>query len=58
LNWKDRYAIAPWMVRVDPDTRNELSKSSAADAFQIRSVVQERFTKQLGNISAPALQRF
>jgi mRNA interferase MazF len=54
-DWKDRYTIAPWMVRVDPDTRNGLSKSSAADSFQIRSVAQERFIKQLGNISSTRL---
>jgi mRNA interferase MazF len=31
--WKDRYAVAPWMVRLDPDADNGLSKPSAADAF-------------------------
>ena len=29
--WKDRYAIAPWMVRVDPNEMNGLGKSSAAE---------------------------
>lgn len=23
-DWKDQYAIAPWMVRVDPDNKNNL----------------------------------
>ena len=54
-DWKDHYAIAPWMVRVDPDARNGLSKPSAADAFQIRSVAKERFIRQMGGISAARL---
>jgi mRNA interferase MazF len=55
-DWKDRYAIAPWMVRLDPNERNGLSKSSAADAFQIRSVSHERFISQLGIVSEFVLQ--
>ena len=55
-DWKDRYAIAPWMVRIDPDAINGLSKPSAADAFQIRSVSQERFVNRIGRISQTALQ--
>ena len=47
-DWKDRYASAAWMVRIDPDTSNGLSKSSAADGLQVRSVSQIRLTKRLG----------
>jgi mRNA interferase MazF len=49
--WQDRYASAVWMVRIDPDTSNGLSKPSAADAFQIRSVAQERFVSCIGRVS-------
>ena len=52
--WKDRYGQAPWMVRIDPDERNGLSKSSAADAFQIRSVSQQRLVQKLGIL--PSIQ--
>ena len=55
-DWKDRYAVAPWMVRVDPDNDNGLSKLSAADAFQICSVSIERLTKHIGRVSQPILQ--
>jgi mRNA interferase MazF len=41
-DWKDRYAVAPWMVRLEPDATNGLEKSSAADAFQVRSVSQTK----------------
>ena len=51
-DWKDRYAIAPWMVRLEPDANNGLGKPSAADAFQVRSVAQERFVRSLGALSA------
>jgi mRNA interferase MazF len=44
------------MVRIDPDAANGLSKPSAADAFQIRSVSRARFTTRLGEISAAHLQ--
>jgi mRNA interferase MazF len=54
-DWKEHYQIAPWMVRIDPDTSNGLSKSSAADAFQIRSVSQSRFVNRLGRISTDQL---
>ncbi len=50
--WKDRYAKAPWMVRIDPDTQNGLSKSSAADGLQIRSVSQQRLVQRLGVLPA------
>jgi mRNA interferase MazF len=55
-DWKERFHIAPWMVRIDPDTSNGLSKPSAADAFQIRSVSQARFSNSLGRISSVQLQ--
>ena len=54
--WQERYAVAPWMVRLDPDPENGLDKSSAADAFQVRSVSQIRFVRRLGNLSVQALQ--
>jgi mRNA interferase MazF len=54
--WQERYAVAPWMVRLDPDPENGLNQPSAADAFQVRSVSQIRFVRQLGNISMQALQ--
>lgn len=50
--WKDRYAQAPWMVRIDPDEQNSLSKPSSADTLQIRSVSQQRLVQRLGVISS------
>lgn len=55
-DWKERYAVAPWMSKLDPDAENGLSKPSAADAFQVRSLSQERFVRRLGNLSPENLQ--
>ncbi len=49
-DWKDRYAIAPWMVKIEPDTLNGLDKTSAADTFQVRSVAVERFVRRQGQL--------
>jgi len=54
-NWKEHYAVAPWMVRLDPDKENGLYKVSSADAFQVRSVSQERFTRRLGELNNKAM---
>ncbi len=54
-DWKDRYSMASWMVKISPNNTNGLSKDSAADAFQIRSVSEERFIKKLGEISEDEL---
>lgn len=54
--WKDRYAVAPWMVLLDPDSENGLDKSSAADAFQVRSLSQTRFVQQIGKLSIATMQ--
>jgi mRNA interferase MazF len=49
-DWKDRYASAPWMLKIDPDAHNGLSKPSSADCFQIRSVSETRFVHKLGEL--------
>ena len=54
--WKERYAIAPWLVRVEPDGVNNLDKPSSAEAFQILSVLQTRFVSHMGQVSAVELE--
>lgn len=54
--WKDHFSVAPWMVRLEPDDDNGLGKSSAADAFQVRSLAHERFVRRLGNLSDTAMR--
>lgn len=54
-DWKDRYAIAPWMIKIEPNPTNGLNKVSAADCFQIRSLSQDRMIKKLGEIDSGVL---
>ncbi|MEI6754944.1 MAG: type II toxin-antitoxin system PemK/MazF family toxin [Paludibacter sp.] len=49
-DWKDRYEIAAWMVKIIPNAKNGLSKVSTADCFQVRSLSQERFVKKIGSV--------
>jgi mRNA interferase MazF len=55
--WKDHYSVAPWMVRLETDAESGLSKTSAADAFQVRSVSQERFVRQIGRLSEIVMRK-
>jgi len=50
-DWKEKFEIAPWMIKIQPDERNNLDKVSSADCFQVRSVSQKRFVKKLGVVS-------
>ena len=50
-DWKDKYEIAPWMIKIEPTSQNNLHKDSSADCFQVRSVSEQRFVRKIGNIS-------
>lgn len=54
--WKERYAIAPWMVKLQPDSQNNLGSNSCADTFQVRLIPAGRFVQQLGKISEEKLK--
>ena len=55
-DWKNRYDVAPWMVRIDPNNKNNLRKSSSADCFQVRSISELRFVKKWGTIDNDKLE--
>ncbi len=54
-DWKERYAVAPWLVQIHPNDYNDLTKPSSADCFQIRSIAEERCIKKLGQVEANIL---
>ncbi len=56
-DWKDRYSVAPWMVKLIADRQNKLTKDSSADCFQIRSVAEERCVKKVGHVDADTMDR-
>ncbi|WP_080777556.1 type II toxin-antitoxin system PemK/MazF family toxin [Chryseobacterium phocaeense] len=49
-DWNERYNNADWMVKINSDAFNNLTKVSAADCFQVKSVSTSRFHKQIGII--------
>lgn len=48
--WKDHYSKATWMVQNEPSINNGLNNSSAADAFQVRSLSVDRFIHRIGKV--------
>lgn len=49
--WKERFSGAIWIVKIEPNTLNNLGKHSAIDCFQIRSISTLRFIKKIGLVS-------
>lgn len=54
--WRDSYSRNIWHVRIDPDYSNGLSKPSAVDVLQVRSMVVERFQSLVGRLRAPHVE--
>jgi mRNA interferase MazF len=50
-DWKPQYANFPWFVELLASPANGLAKDSGADAFQSKSVSENRFVGLLGRIS-------
>lgn len=54
--WKEHYARAIWMVKIEADNLNKLTEASAVDTFQIRSISTSRFMKKIGSVSSAVLE--
>lgn len=54
--WSSKYATVPWLIHLKPTNRNGLSKESAADCFQVKSVSIERFVSKLGDVRADDIE--
>ncbi|MCX6154835.1 MAG: type II toxin-antitoxin system PemK/MazF family toxin [Candidatus Kapabacteria bacterium] len=50
-DWKDKYALAPWMVKIEHSIQNGLIKESSADTFQVRSVSELRLIRKIGTLT-------
>jgi len=48
--WDARFARNVWHVRVDPNPQNGLTKPSAVDALQVRSVDTQRLITCIGRL--------
>lgn len=54
--WNNDFSEFEWMVQLEPSAENGLTKLSAADTFQVRSVSQQRLIRKLGTLSDTATQ--
>ena len=54
--WQQNFEGNFWHVRIQPSPTNGLSKVSAADALQVRSLSLERFVKYRGHATKEALE--
>ncbi|MCT7951814.1 type II toxin-antitoxin system PemK/MazF family toxin [Ancylothrix sp. C2] len=54
--WKASMVRFSWLVKVHPSPQNGLTKLSAANPLQTRSVSLERFSRKLGVIEDTQLQ--
>lgn len=54
--WSQAFTSSRWHVHLQPDKNNGLSKESAADAFQLRSLSIYRFVKKIGRVNALELE--
>lgn len=50
--WGPAFAQLSWFVRLSPTPENGLAKESGADAFQVKSVSDQRLVRKLGQITA------
>jgi mRNA interferase MazF len=55
-NWKAEYKDYPWIIHLKPSASNGLSKDSGADAFQVKSISENRFVDKLGFLTRGQLE--
>jgi mRNA interferase MazF len=55
-DWKPSFVSDLWHIRLDPTLHNGLSKPSAADALQSRSIDIRRFIRKIGILPESDLQ--
>ena len=56
-NWKDHYAVVPWMVPLPDNEETGLDKRSSADCFQVRSISERRMISRIGEANSDLLAR-
>jgi mRNA interferase MazF len=55
--WRDEFAKADWLVPLEKDSHNGLTKKSTADTVQVRSIIEQRLVKKLGSLSSADLEK-
>jgi mRNA interferase MazF len=54
--WKQSFERHIWHVPIEPDETNGLTKKSAVDALQLRSLDISRFQQRIGRIPADLME--
>lgn len=55
-DWKPNYSTFSWFVRLKPSVEAGLRKESGADAFQVKSLAEDRFFRLLGQVTPDQLK--
>lgn len=55
--WDPKWATVPWLVYLKSTTRNGLTKDSAADCFQVKSLSLQRFQSKMGFLTADEVEQ-
>lgn len=55
-DFKEHYRLVPWMVILEPNVMNGLTKPSAVDLFQVRSLSQKRLIDKVGEVDKETLE--
>ncbi|EQB34290.1 hypothetical protein M947_11675 [Sulfurimonas hongkongensis] len=48
--YKEYYKDYPWIIKIENNAQNGLSKLSGIECFQVKSFSQDRFIKKLGTL--------
>lgn len=54
--YKEHLSNYPWIIKIENNSKNGLSKTSAIECFQIKSFSISRFVKKIGEIEYEDIQ--
>ncbi len=55
--WDPKWVTVPWLVHLKATARNGLTKDSAADCFQVKSVSLQRLESKMGVLMADEIEQ-
>lgn len=50
-DWQPSFASLPWFTKINATNSTGLTKDSGADAFQVKSISEQRFIRKIGEVS-------
>jgi len=56
-DWKNNYVHYPWMLKIEVNALNGLSKTSAIDCFQVKNFSNKRFVKRVGEVDEMIIKK-